>query len=620
MTDETPNFSTQSIEPEKPKRRVSAKKRAVPAEREIVMKNKDIDSKLNSIYRNDSGYLPDMKKIDMSTSHSIFSKLFGFIIALGVIAVAAWAGFFLMPKNGTTTDKPTLTISLPKDMTVGATTTIKIFYRNTQAVTLKNAVLTVTYPNDFVVSEVSVPANNLGKTEWKLGNLAPQDKGEILVTGLPYGEQSKPQSWRALLNYQPTNFQSDMQVIAIEETTLGESPFRLTLSGPDRASVGVETEFRFDITTNAQDLTGKLILEPILPAGFVITTSSLPLTKNQWLLNQPTSTTNTAPLFVTMRGKFGDGSNGTATIGGKLFWQVKNGDALRPVSNSEIKTTLSTGAVTLDTAVNGSLSTLSAKPGDNLRVTISLKNIGSDAANKLKVKLVIDAPSIGGKSALDWPKIADPKDGDITGTQLSDSMRRGEIVWTEKHFSDLKKVLAGKEVLLELSLPIRDAKAFDWSSAKEFKGVISASIEYVDKTGATQTISGNNVNLVFNSDLALEVRAEGSTTRKITWIITNTAHPLKDLSLSADIIGDIVFTGPNTAPAGQYTFDTAKGKLTWTITNITENMDVLAFPFTVTINKTNPTQTVLVSKPKLTATDTITGETITVTGDAVPVK
>ena len=48
-----------------------------------------------------------------------------------------------------------------------------------------------------------------------------------------------------------------------------------------------------------------------------------------------------------------------------------------------------------------------------------------------------------------------------------------------------------------------------------------------------------------------------------------------------------------------------------------ESVDVLSLPFTVTINKNNPTQNTLVSKVHVQAEDTVTGEKLDFLGDEI---
>jgi hypothetical protein len=50
---------------------------------------------------------------------------------------------------------------------------------------------------------------------------------------------------------------------------------------------------------------------------------------------------------------------------------------------------------------------------------------------------------------------------------------------------------------------------------------------------------------------------------------------------------------------------------------MTDNTDVLVFPFSVTINKNNPTQDTLVSKVHVTADDTVSGKKLELLGNEI---
>ena len=105
----------------------------------------------------------------------------------------------------------------------------------------------------------------------------------------------------------------------------------------------------------------------------------------------------------------------------------------------------------------------------------------------------------------------------------------------------------------------------------------------------------------------------------VTWVLNNNVHPLKNISLNANLYGDITVS-PITAPAGNANYNQTDKTLTWTIPQMSSETDVLALPFTVTLNKKNPTQNLLVGKVRLQAEDTITGEKIDIMGDEVPLK
>ena len=127
---------------------------------------------------------------------------------------------------------------------------------------------------------------------------------------------------------------------------------------------------------------------------------------------------------------------------------------------------------------------------------------------------------------------------------------------------------------------------------------------------------------VVNSDLKFEARdtVSGSGNgekHQINWVLTNNFHPLKNITLLADVYGDVSVELPTTAPAGEINFNAASKKITWNIPSMPESVDVLALPFTITLNKTNPTQELLVSKVHIQAEDTITGEKLDFMGEEI---
>ena len=92
---------------------------------------------------------------------------------------------------------------------------------------------------------------------------------------------------------------------------------------------------------------------------------------------------------------------------------------------------------------------------------------------------------------------------------------------------------------------------------------------------------------------------------------------MKNLILSADVYGDVKVELPSPTPAGEVRFDTATKKITWTIPEMPEGVDVLALPIAIALNKLNPTQKLLVSKTHVQAEDTVTGEKLDFMGEEV---
>ena len=171
---EEPSFASKPI-PENPEmeikkpRRKRTVKNSTSRTAENAKENK-ISKQLAQIDQDDSGHLPDMKKIKIQKTHSAFKTFFGVLLFGGLLAAVAWAGLFLMPENKKfSEDKVELRISGPANVVAGTTTTYKIAYENNQSVQIKKARLNVQYPDGFVFASSNVNAQNTGHTEWNIG-------------------------------------------------------------------------------------------------------------------------------------------------------------------------------------------------------------------------------------------------------------------------------------------------------------------------------------------------------------------------------------------------------------------------------------------------------------------
>lgn len=621
MSEEMPHFSSQPIGEEKQKKRVVRRRAdSRPHTRRSTSPklDKEMDSQLSSIYRDEHGHLPDMGKIKIQSKHSIVKTFFGILVVGGLLAIAAWAGFFLLPAANKMSDSQIkLSIAGPQEVALGSSNSYKITFENLQNVKLNNATLTVYYPEGFAFSESSFPSKNSGHTEWDLGIVGAKKKGELIITGKNYGNLNKETSWRVMLNYQPENFKSALQKIATFTTNITKSPLNLAITGPEKAVVGSEVEYIFKVQI-ADGFTAPLLeLNPVWPTNFHPASSTPVLKKNSW-----TITSTTQEMVFKTKGQFSDSTDPTGEVKAVLFLSPSDTEQKFEIANTSLKTALIKNALNLSLAINGSLNNLSIQPGNTLNFTINTKNASSETANKATVKLTIDAPSVEKQSILNWTDFKDVHDGTVKGEQINNDLRRGTIVWNGKNIPALDVLKSNDEFGIDLSIPVKGAEKFDLSSAKEFKINVSAEMSFLDITGKTQTITSNPITITLNSDFSFNSTESITTnndkdTHEIIWKLTNNFHPLKNLLITADAYGDISWQEPTNIPAGEVKFDPATKKITWAITSMPETLDVLALPLKITLNKKDPTQNTLISKVKITAEDTVTGETITLSGDEI---
>jgi hypothetical protein len=626
------NFSAHPVGEEMPKRKrvVRRRKLAPPDEQLEEKKIKRIDQELKSIYEDKGGRLPNMRVIKKRKKHPVLRAIFSLLILGGLMAAVAWTGFFYLPnKKQVEADNLKLTINGPTELTIDATTTYVIQWKNKQNINISSAVLTVNYPEGFIYLDSSLKPANSGATEWKLDDMAAGGGGELKITGRNYGALNQQKSWRIFLNYRPENFASELQAMVSLGTQIASSPVAVTVSGPDRAIIGDEVEYTFTVNNDGAWQPKKILLRPVWPANFYVSSSTPQIGKDSiWTIASSPSTTTSATPVMTFKasGKFADISADTvelpdAEVKAVLELPFGADQRLFTIGETALKTQLAKNIQTFSLAINGTMSDFGSQPGEMLNLTVYLKNSGLESMKNVALTLALDAPALNKQSALNWAEIDDQLDGTIIGEQINDKSRRGTITWTSRQSKALTELKPGQEVSIDIKLPIRDTSNFDLASIGEYLIKAAAETTFKDKTGAEKTIGSNPIVITLNSDLSLEVRdTAAGDNRDIIWVLTNNFHPLKNIELSATMFGDVSLVTASSAPAGAVSHDDEAKTISWKIDEMPEGVDTLALPFTIVVNKINPTQNTLVSKVRVRAEDTITGQTIEFMGDEVPMK
>lgn len=628
---EEPSFNSKLLEeikkPAKPKKRQAKPAGSEHTETNSSEKQTKLSRQLTQIYQDKEGRLPDMRKIKIKKSHTGFRNFFIIIVLGGLLAAAAWAGLFLMPNNKKfSEDQIKLLISGPQNVISGTSATYTISYENNQSVALKQATLNVQYPEGFVFTSSDVDSKNTGHTEWQLNNIGAHKKKEVAITGLAYGSLNQKQSWRAFLKYQPENFSSELQKASFLDVTIAKSPFSLAVSGPSKIIVGNAAEYTFTITKEEASEINKLELKPSYPQNFFITSSSPALNKDKKWIIEPNKTLSHDSAEISswvfkITGKFSSSTENTGDIFGTLS-TINNNNSFA-LADVKATTELTQNDLDFNLAINGSLTNFSSKPGESLNITLSLKNQSANDLKNVTLKLTMDAPSEKKQSELDWSKIEDKFDGDVRGIQISNNLRRGEITWNKTKIPGLVKINKDQEISVDVQLPIKDAAAFSLSNPDiPSKITALAEISFKDADNVSHTYSSNQIIITVNSDLKFEARdtvfgSGNGEKHAVNWVLTNNFHPLKNLVLSANIYGDTQVELPSPTPAGEVKFDTSNKKITWTIPEMPGSVDTLALPITITLNKVNPTQELLISKVHIQAEDTVTGEKLDFMGEEV---
>lgn len=586
---------------------------------------KKMKQELKEIYQNDDGTMPNMSNFSKKKSGGTARAFFTLIFTCAFLGAVAWAGFFVFqPKSDFAEKDVTLSISGEEQIIAGQEVHYRVRYRNSQNVPLTKANLQLKYPEGFIFSGASKEPTNDKKDEWILEKLEAQASGYIDIQGKLFGDINKKQSFRAFLNYTPANFNSEFQKVANLNTEITGAPATITIAAPTEAVPGANSEFTIDISRSSDQLPKNLafVLEP---AGGLALTKAEPANDKenmyQWGLAELSE-----KVQIKLKGTFSPEEGvESADVKFKLLgWKDEKKQGEPYVFWSETKTVkLLKADLSAGLAINGAMSALNIQPGEVLNAGLVLKNNGQTALKNLSVKLVFETPSFDKKSMLDWGKLNDKFDGQIDGEQVNDAIRQGSITWTKRQIGGLANLAAGKELSIDVSIPLKSGQAVDLTKFTASAMIAGVEVKY-ESDGAQKLLSSNQINFIINSDLVFEARdrvvgdSQDREMHNMDWIVSNSFHELKDIELSADIYGDVIWNDSAiNVPAGEVKFDAAKKQLVWKISSMPVSVDVLDLKFSVTMNQKNPSQTNLTSKVKIKARDVSTGQDIIIAGDEV---
>jgi uncharacterized repeat protein (TIGR01451 family) len=593
-------------------------------DKENLSDEKKIDQKLIEIYENTDGTMPDMAHFQREKRGRFIRSIIVLLFACIFLAVVAWVGFFVFPPKTHFSEKDVvLSISGEESVAVGEELQYRIRYRNAQNTPLTNVLLQVRYPEGFVLTDTSINPTNETGDEWLFGGLEAQESGFIDIFGKMYGNIGERQSFRIFLNYMAENFSSEFQKVSSANVELTDTPFDLTVEGPEEVVLGSEVELVITVYNTGEDILENSALE--VDGGSLFSIRESEPKADEFLDNQWSIDSLDEEQKIVIRGVFNPDiaeEKGNIVVN-LLGWK----DADRGVdgyvySKYDYSFDFLQTSVTANLVINGTTGSMTVQPGEVLNGTVVLRNAGDASLKNVTARVIFDAPSCEGKSILKWSEVENPLEADIVGEQLNIERRRGIFTWTSEHIKDLLQVDPNEEIVADFSLPIKSSEDIDLSVYTGSEIDATLEVRY-DFEGEKKTISSVPIIMTLNSDTNFEVRDEITSDgdkelHNMTWIITNTFHELEDIRVEADVYGDITWNEDALdVPAGEVEFDEENQKIVWTIEKMPTALDVLALQFSITLNSHNPTQTNLTSKVTFEAMDTITNEQILKAGKEI---
>ncbi|PIP27916.1 MAG: hypothetical protein COX29_03895 [Candidatus Moranbacteria bacterium CG23_combo_of_CG06-09_8_20_14_all_35_22] len=514
---------------------------------------------------------------DQKEKKAIKKGVIAFLIILGIIIslFAYWIIRQMLFQAG----NATISISGPSQANSGKLLTYEINYQNDNRLSIKNATLKITYPENFKPSqEAGFQEENLTSGSFNLGTIKGKSQGKVILNGKAYSPKGALIYLRASLSYNPSGYSSQFQTNSQIGVNVISAPITLEVLAPQNASNGDVVDYQINYRNDGAEIINNLVIEAKYPDQFTFSSASPKASSynNSWDI-----------------GNLELGQSGKIVISGNLEGERENikkveasigtrekGEMI--VFNSEsAETKIIFSPLSIAQAVNGKKN-LNVNADDTLGFEINYKNNGNIGLRDVIVTEKIDSP------VLDYSSLK--LDG---GSFDIDSKT---ITWKASDIRSLKNLGASQMGKIFFSIRVKDILPVGEEKDKNFVIKTVAKIDSPDvptPISMNKIISSNAINMKVNSKLAISVKGYYSdqaipnsgpippkvgeeTTYTIHWKVLNVSNDISGATVSAILPTNSQMTGNIFPQDANLKYNERTNAVVWTIGNVNSGAGLLS--------------------------------------------
>lgn len=598
--------------------------------------NTDAHEALREIYR-DGGGRENLTTFSRRPRRRGRLALIVGIVVLAVAAAAAIAGLYVFsPHTKFSGSAVTVAITGSVSVVSGDNTTWTLTVHNDGAVALKNAAVSVQYPDGFqFVSAQPAAANQFGNS-WTIGDVKAKGSKEIKLTGRLIGDVGSKANISATLTYMPANFSSEFQATGSLDVTIMSSTLGIDIKAPATIASGQAVEYDITISnTSSTKLTGIRVTVDY-PSGLAdVATTPAPSSATTWDIPSLDPEKTSA---ITIKGTLTGSPNSVAELG--VHAGVVNDSGTFIVQRETTALVLflePTLNVTM--TVGGKSAVKPTNPGDSLKVVLAYENASDAVFTNASVSLQYACKDSDGAS-VDCLASEAIK----SGTAFTRDAKDPTILrWTKDAIPDLARLVPQAKGTIVLNLTIKKSLR-SVGSGKNFTVSLTPIVNADDSGSGTpfdKTLDA--ISIKINTELRLAVEGRyyseeggivgfgplppqaGSTTQyQIAWFVTNTMNSVQNVLLKAVLPEAVTFVSASESTGNSITYDSTTREVRWRIDKIDagvgQSLPTLVGTFTISIT---PAATdvgnvlPLLGATTGTAADAFTGASLKLAGDAV---
>jgi hypothetical protein len=546
----------------------------------------EVEKELKDIYSKD-GEMPDLKNFETRHDKKVKTFLVGMVVFFALLAVSAWAGFFILkPYERFGGKSVQFEITGPEQVVSGTETVLEISYINKEDVPLGEASITLFTTPGFFLKESNPPQGEKGA--WELGSIEKGASGKIEIKGIIIGEKDSKFTLTGTLNYRPANFNSEFEKVANYVAKIESTVLDIEASGPADAEPGKEMEFIVKYKNLSTENAEKVAINPVFSEKFnFVSAEPAPDKKGRWVFAELKAEEEGE---IKIKGIYSSEASGDIAEKFQIGFIV-TGDKFISQKESIVPVRISKSDLILN--LN------SEKPGpadfgETLQFSINYKNNITEDLGDITIKAVFDPkPASGTRSPLLWSSITDTNRG---------TKKSFEISWNKTNIPALAKLAPGEEGVINFGISLIDKPFTDLEGEYEISLVSEAKIGKIGGVAADKLVQSERINIPLNSDVAISAEgryfnddniAVGSgpvpprvgekTTYKIFWTIDNTLHGLNNIVMAGTLPAGATWENISYAERGNISYEESSRKIFWRMDNLPKEINKAQVNFSISI-------------------------------------
>jgi hypothetical protein len=548
--------------------------------------DEETEKELKKIYEKD-GKMPDFKNFEIKRERKIKTFLIGMVVFFALLAVSAWAGFFILkPYERFGGKSVKFEIKGPEVVVSGAETILEISYTNKEDVPLGEADITLFTTPGFILKESNPPQGENGV--WNLGAIEKGESGKIELKGIIVGEKDSEFVLTGALNYRPANFNSEFEKVANYSALVKSIILDIEATGATDAEPGKEIEFIVKYKNLSTERVEKIAVNPVFSEKFnFVFAEPVPDKKGRWFFDELKPEEEGE---IKIKGVYSSEASGDIAEKFQIGFMISEDKfILQKESVVPVRISRSDLILNLVSDRRGSVNF-----GEALQFSINYKNNIAEDLSDVSIKAIFESdPENGTRSPLMWSSLIDENRGKKIPF---------EIIWDKTNIPALAKLTSGSEGTINFWINLIDEPFSDLEGEYKISVLSEAKIGKIGGDPANKPVQSEKITIFLNSDASIIAKgryfnddniAVGSgpvppkvgekTTYKIFWTIENTLHALNNIVVSGILPAGVNWENVSFAERGNIFYDASSRKISWRMDNLPKGINKAEVNFSVSI-------------------------------------